>query len=68
MLNILRDAIEHNFEVYLAYLDFSKEFDSVPDRRIIHKFDKNGIKGLLLLWIKDFLSNRRQNTCQLRII
>ena len=60
MLNIFRDAIEHNLEVYLVYLDFSKKFDSVPHRKLIHNFDHYGISGQLLLWIKDFLSNKRQ--------
>ena len=55
MLNILTDATEHN----LIYLDFAEAFDSVPNRKFIHKLQKYGISGLLLLWIKHFLSNRR---------
>ena len=60
MLNFFRDAIEHNLEVYLVYFDFSKKFDSVPHQKLIHNFDQYGISGQLLLWIKDFLSNKRQ--------
>ena len=55
MLNILTGATEHN----LIYLDFAEAFDSVPNRKFIHKLQKYGISGLLLLWIKHFLSNRR---------
>ena len=45
MLNILTDAIEHNLEVDLVYLDFAKAFDSVPHRKIIHELEKYGIIG-----------------------
>ena len=43
VLNILRDATEHNLEVDLAYLDFAKAFDSVRHRKLIHKLEKYGI-------------------------
>ena len=42
------------------YTDFSKAFDSVPHERLLKKLKGYGIKGNLLNWIKDFLSNRRQ--------
>ena len=60
MLNILTGVIEHNLKVDLVYLDFYMAFDYVPHRKLIHKLEKYGISGHLLLWIKDFLSNRRQ--------
>ena len=53
VLNILIDAIEHNLEIDLAYLDFAKAFDSVPHKKLIHKLEKYGIRDQLLLWIKD---------------
>ena len=43
MLSILTDAIEHNLEVDLVFLDFAKAFDSVPHRELIHKLEKYGI-------------------------
>ena len=42
-------------------LDFSKAFDKVCHRLLIHKLDHYGIRGNNLMWIKDFLSNRLQN-------
>ena len=43
MRNILTDAIEHNLEVDLVYLDVAKMFDSLPHRKLIHKLEKYGI-------------------------
>ena len=42
------------------YLDFKKAFDSVPHKRLIEKLKGYGIKGNLLNWIQDFLSDRSQ--------
>ena len=42
------------------YLDFSKAFDTVPHRRLLGKLDAVGVRGELLAWIKDFLSERTQ--------
>ena len=40
------------------FLDFAKTFDEVPHERVCYKLSYYGIYGTLLLWIKDFLSNR----------
>ena len=42
------------------YLDFEKAFDTVPHRRLLGKLDSYGIRGELLRWIKEYLSNRSQ--------
>ena len=42
------------------YTDFSKAFDSVPHERLLNKLHAYGIRGNLLKWIRDFLSDRRQ--------
>ena len=60
MHNILTDAIEQNLKVDLVFLDFAKTFDSVTHRKLIHKLEKYGISVQLMLWIKDFPSNRRK--------
>ena len=44
----------------VAVLDFSKFFDVVPHKRLLHKFDFYGIQGSTLFWISSFLSNRTQ--------
>jgi hypothetical protein len=42
------------------YLDLAKAFDKVAHRRLIRKVSAYGIKGNVLAWIENFLSQRRQ--------
>ena len=44
----------------VIYLDICKAFDKVPHRRLVYKLEQYGIKGDLLLWIKNFLHDRQQ--------
>ena len=44
----------------IIFLDLSKAFDSVPHERLLLKLQRHGIDGPLLLWIRNFLTNRRQ--------
>ena len=56
----LTEAIDNGEDVDVIYLDFCKAFDKVPHRRLVYKLEQNGIKGDLLLWIKNFLHDRQQ--------
>ena len=42
------------------FLDFSKAFDKVAHRKLCYKLSLLDIRGPILEWIKDFLSNRTQ--------
>ena len=42
------------------YMDFSKAFDTVAHKRLLHKISAYGICGELLNWIKAFLTGRSQ--------
>ena len=44
----------------VVYVDFSKAFDSIVTSKLLLKLECYGISGLLLTWIKCFLSNRTQ--------
>ena len=46
------------------YLDFSKAFDSVSHSHLLYKLHHYSIRGKLLLWLKSFLTNRRQRVVQ----
>ena len=44
----------------MAILDFSKAFDMVPHKRLMHKLQHYGISGYTHSWITSFLTNRNQ--------
>ena len=48
------DALDNNLQVDTVYLDFKKAFDIVPHKRLVKKLEGYGIKGPLLLWLKNF--------------
>ena len=60
MFNFLTESIENGTDANLVYLDFAKAFDSVPHNRLICKLYNYGISSNLLLCIRNFLSNGRQ--------
>ena len=55
------EDLDKKNSIYVIYLDFQKAFDTVPHKRLIHKFKGYGISGNLLLWIEDFLHERKQS-------
>ena len=63
LLNTLHDWMKelyNNIPVDAVYLDFRKAFDTVPHKRLLNKLYGYGIRGELLQWVRDFLSNRYQ--------
>ena len=47
-------------QVDVIYTDFAKAFDTVPHQRLLLKIKTYNIDTDLLLWITDFLCNRKQ--------
>ena len=60
VLDMWTGMIEEKGGVDVAYLDFSKAFDSVPHQRLLKKTQAHGISGYLLKWIGSFLTDRKQ--------
>ena len=56
----LAKSMDLGEQIDLILLDFSKAFDKVPHERLIYKAEYYGIRGSTLLWIRDFLSSRKQ--------
>ncbi len=54
------EVLDKGLPVDVVYFDFKKAFDSVPHRKLLQKVKAYGIRGQLLMWIRDFLSDRRQ--------
>ena len=61
MENILKSLQENN-EVDVIYLDYAKAFDKVDHEILLAKLRRLGVKGKLLKWIKNFLSENRFQT------
>jgi len=55
----LSKAHENKNITDLILFDLSKAFDSIPHSRLIKKLNNFGIRGPLLEWIRDYLSNRK---------
>ena len=53
-------SLSHKQSIDIAYIDFSRAFDSVVHSKLYLKLNSLGISGNLLNWIQDFLTNRLQ--------
>jgi len=56
----LAQGIEDKQQIDVILLDFSKAFDKVPHRRLLHKLDYYGVRGRNHQWIAHFLHCREQ--------
>ena len=59
-LDVWTRILDESSNLDAIYLDFSKAFDSVPNRRMIVKLESYGITGDILDWVTSFLRNRTQ--------
>ena len=55
-------CIQSRHQVAIVYVDFSKAFDVVSHNKLTLRLHSYGVCGAVLLWIKNFLSNRTQQT------
>ncbi len=56
----LTKSLQNNRQIDLILLDFSKAFDTVPHNRLLHKLHHYGIRNKTLDWIRNFLTERKQ--------
>ena len=56
----LLSSFNSKFQIDVAILDFSKAFDTVPHAGLLRKLEHYGIDSKILLWITNFLNNRKQ--------
>ena len=54
------NAIDYNKFVDTVYIDFSKAFDTVSHRKLLHKLTNYRITGNILQWFSSFLCDRKQ--------
>ena len=56
----LARALNEGGQIDVIALDFSKAFDRVPHKQLLHKLNHYGIRGPILQWIQSFLENHSQ--------
>ena len=61
-LNDWTISMENKIHTRVAYIDYSRAFDSVSHSKLLHKLKSYGFEGTLLQWITDFLSERSHCT------
>jgi len=52
--------LDDGADVGAIFFDLSKAFDSVPHKALLEKLKDIGLNRLLLKWITDYLTNRKQ--------
>ena len=57
-INDIARALDAGIQTDVILLDLSKAFDKVPHHRLCAKLHNYGIRGTILSWIHDFLTNR----------
>ena len=56
-------SLENRFANRVAYIDFSRAFDTVCHPKLLHKLKSYGIEGVLHQWIGNFLTERSHCIC-----
>jgi hypothetical protein len=57
--DIVYNALNNGLHVTVVFIDFSKAFDTLLHSRLLDALQKIGIRGPLLVWFNNYLSNRR---------
>ena len=60
LMDHLTEALERGEAVIGLFLDFSKAFDTVDHEILLIKLHHYGIRGEMLNWFRDYLSNQTQ--------
>ena len=60
LYNSFCKALDDGLEVRVVFFDISKAFDRVWHQGLLLKLNAAGIRGNLLVWFSDYLSNRQQ--------
>ena len=56
----VKKSIDNNLYTCGVFLDFAKAFDTVNHAILLKKLEKYGIRGILLKWFTNYLTNRQQ--------
>ena len=56
----ITNAIDHKLHSVGIFIDLKKAFDTINHNILINKLERYGIRGLVLHWVRSYLSNRKQ--------
>jgi hypothetical protein len=59
-MDFLTETKNRGFDGVTIYLDFAKAFDKVSHKALLLKLENMGFDGILLEWLKGFLTSRKQ--------
>ena len=59
-LEEITDMVDEGLAVDQVFLDFRKAFDKVSHSKLLYKLNDIGVKGVLLQWLRSFLTGRLQ--------
>ena len=60
MLQFIYNNLDDGFTVLSLFRDFSREFDSVDLKNLLHNINVHGVRGIALNWFQSYPSNRIQ--------
>ena len=60
VLHIIGQSFDENIQTDVIYLDFTKAFDSVAHKILLHKIASYGVTDLFYDWFVGYLTGRRQ--------
>ena len=60
LIDHISKATDNKEHVIGVFLDFAKSFDTVNHRILLGKLTLYGIRGNILQWIQNYLSNRQK--------
>ena len=55
----ITNAIDHKLHSVGIFIDLKKAFDTINHNILINKLERYGIRGLVLHWVRSYLSNRK---------
>ena len=65
---VLLDNISHNRHSIGIFLDLSKTFDVIDHKILLYKLPYFGIRGLVLNWFENYLSDRYHSTSLITVV
>ena len=61
-MHTIAKSLDAGIQTDAIYLDMAKAFDKVPHEKLLYKLEMVGVRGQLLAWFRNYLTNRRRRT------